>query len=683
MNQLFIQFVSPGFLFALLAVSIPVIIHLFHFRRFRRVFFPNVSFLQQLSDESKKQSRIKHLLVLAARVLAISALVLAFARPYIPVGGERTPSDGNLVSIYIDNSFSMDAIGTSGRLLDQAKARTLEIASVYQAADRFLLLTNDFEGRHQRFVSREELESMVREVSISSRVRTLEEVMERKSVLFSNEPSGNGSSYYISDFQKNTTSLSGAEPDSLLPAYFIPLQAQRHANVYIDTCWFDSPVKLAGQTVRMIAGIRNDGDESLSGQPVRLFINGVQRALASYDLSAGGETRVELNWTIGSPGFYQGWVEILDYPVTFDDRLYFSYEVLEQTPVLSIDQSGENRFLRALFGQDSIFQFRSTPSFSIDYSSFPMYNLIILNGLDQLTAGLSAELADFVYHGGSLAVFPGPDIDLVSYREFSEGMGLDIYTRLDTTSTRVSTIDELHLVYRDVFDELPDQVDLPAVSGHYQITGTAASRAQHLLLLQNGNPLLSYQAVGDGEVFLSAVPLDERFSNFPRHTLFVPTMFNIAIQSQSLQPTYHTMGSDIPLQLREASIRSGEVLKLRGEDMEMVPGQRRSGNRIQLLLHDQVANAGNYMLHAGEEPLKALSFNYDRRESQMDAYDPSALSALILDAGFPWIHVIDAGTGDFERAFQEYRAGHQLWRLFLMLALAFLLVEVLLLRFWR
>ena len=683
MIHLFIQFVSPGFLLALLAISIPILIHLFHFRRFRRVFFPNISFLQQLSDESKKQSRIKHLLVLAARILAISALVLAFARPYIPVGGERISSDGNLVSIYIDNSFSMDAIGTSGRLLDQAKSRALEIASVYQATDRFLLLTNDFEGRHQRFVSREELESMVREVSISSRVRILTEVMERKSVLFSDEPSGSRSSYYISDFQKNTTSIEGADPDSLITTYFIPLFAQRSDNVYVDTCWFDSPVKLPGQTARMIASIRNDGDEALSGQPVRLYIDGVQRTLASYDLTGRGEAEVELNWTIGAPGFYHGWVEIIDYPVTFDDRLYFSYEVRSQTPVLSIDQSGENRFLRALYGQDSIFLFRATPSFSIDYSSFPMFNLIILNGLDQLPAGLIAELQEFVRHGGSLAVFPGPDIDLVSYQELSNVMELDVFNRLDTFNTRVSSVDELHPVYLDVFDDLPEQADLPTVLSHYRISGTTQSSARHLLLLQNGNPFFTHQPVGDGEVFLSAVPLDEHFSNFPRHTLFVPTMFNMAIQSQSLQPAYHTIGSDIPLQLRDASLRSGEVLKLRGEDMEMIPGQRRSGNRLQLLLHDQVTSAGNYLLYSGDDSLKALSFNYDRRESLMDAYDNASLSGLLMDSGLPWVHVLDAGTGDFERAFQEYRAGHQLWRLFLLLALAFLLAEVLLLRFWR
>jgi hypothetical protein len=81
------QFVYPAFLFALLAVAIPVIIHLFHFRRFRKVYFSDVSFLRQLSDESKKQSRLKHWLVLAARMLAVAFSGAGLCKALYPFRG--------------------------------------------------------------------------------------------------------------------------------------------------------------------------------------------------------------------------------------------------------------------------------------------------------------------------------------------------------------------------------------------------------------------------------------------------------------------------------------------------------------------------------------------------------------------------------------------------------------------
>ena len=79
------QFVNPLFLFGLFAIAIPVIIHLFNFRKFQKVYFTNVDFIEELKQQTQKQSQLKHLLVLLLRILAIASLVFAFAQPYIPV----------------------------------------------------------------------------------------------------------------------------------------------------------------------------------------------------------------------------------------------------------------------------------------------------------------------------------------------------------------------------------------------------------------------------------------------------------------------------------------------------------------------------------------------------------------------------------------------------------------------
>jgi len=76
------SFVYPWFLWALLAIAIPIIIHLFHFRRFKTVYFTNVKFLKEVKEQTSARSKLKHLLVLCSRILAIAALVFAFAMPY-------------------------------------------------------------------------------------------------------------------------------------------------------------------------------------------------------------------------------------------------------------------------------------------------------------------------------------------------------------------------------------------------------------------------------------------------------------------------------------------------------------------------------------------------------------------------------------------------------------------------
>ena len=120
------KFLYPQFLYALALVAIPIIIHLFNFRKFRTVYFSNVQFLKSVKEKTKSQSQLKHLLILLSRILAITALVLAFAQPYIPVDDSSQQAKKHAISIYIDNSFSMDAENEQGRLLLNMPSNTLK-----------------------------------------------------------------------------------------------------------------------------------------------------------------------------------------------------------------------------------------------------------------------------------------------------------------------------------------------------------------------------------------------------------------------------------------------------------------------------------------------------------------------------------------------------------------------------
>ena len=182
------NFFFPGFLFALLAVAIPVLIHLFNFRRFKKVYFSNVRFLREIELQTSSKQKLKNLLILAARILTIIFLVLAFAKPYIPSGEETTSYARQVVSIFIDNSYSMETVNREGHLLDEAKRRAKEIASAYSRNDKFQLLTNNFEGSHQRLLSYEDFLLAVDEVRISGMNRTLPQIIRRQKDIFISEP---------------------------------------------------------------------------------------------------------------------------------------------------------------------------------------------------------------------------------------------------------------------------------------------------------------------------------------------------------------------------------------------------------------------------------------------------------------------------------------------------------------
>ncbi|OQX76925.1 MAG: hypothetical protein B6D61_08040 [Bacteroidetes bacterium 4484_249] len=547
------EFVNPGFLYGLIAISIPVIIHLFNFRRFKKVYFTNVSFIKELKLQTQKQSRLKHLLILLMRILAIAAIVLAFAQPFIPISENIIkPNEKNAVSIYIDNSFSMEAESEKGTLLDEAKEKAKEIAGVYKSSDLFQLLTNDFEGRHQRFVSREEFENLVGEVTISPVVKTIQEIIVRQTDLLSDNPARQKTAYEISDFQKGIVNGEINVEDSAVNVFFIPLRAINADNLYIDSCRFSAPVQQVSQSVELKIKIGNSSANAYEKIPVKLKINGQQKALASFDIDPDSFTEITLSYTNYDSGIQYGELEITDYPVMFDDKFYFSYYVTDVTPVLCINgnahlQNGqsENVYINSMFANDSSFLFRNVNEGNIDYSSLESYQLIIFNGLKEISTGLAQEAKRFVSNGGSLVIFPSEDINFDSYRSFMNSMNVGHYTSLDTADTRVSYINLEHPLFNDVFDEIPENIDLPYVFKNYRISVVTQSRQESLLEMQTGGVFLNMYPVEGGKVYLFAVALQTSFSNFPKHAIFVPTMYKIAVSSVIEDNLYYTIGDRV------------------------------------------------------------------------------------------------------------------------------------------
>lgn len=680
------KFAYPAFLFALFTIVIPIIIHLFNFRKFRKVYFTNVRFLKEVKQETQSRSRIKHLLVLASRILAITALVFAFAQPFIPAEKTAVVAGDKAVSIYIDNSFSMEALTTGGTLLDEARKRAKEIAAAYKPSDRFQLLTNDFEGRHQRLVNREELIELIDEVKISPAVRSINEVVSRQFDVLNNSNAQIKRSFLLSDFQKSLTDFEQVKNDTSVRVEMIPVAAREKKNVYIDSCWFASPVRQLDRAEQLNVRIRNVSEEDKENNPIKLFINGKQRTPASYNVEANGKTDVVLSFASKETGIQQCMIEINDFPVAFDDRFYFSFEVAKNIPVLVINaaQAGadnQSSYINSLFGRDSLFVLKNAAENNLDYSTLSQSRLIILNGLKSVSTGLAQELKRFARGGGSVLVFPGNDIDLNSYRDFLSSVGASPYEKADTVNTRVDRINFEHEVYREVFERKTDNIDLPAVSTHYPVVRASRSNEEYLLRLRNGNVFMAGYRYEKGKVYVSAVPLNPDFSNFAKHAIFVPTLYNIAVFSQPVRPLFYTIGKDNAVTIPNTGATGENIFHIKGaNNFDVIPGYKVNEAGTDIFIHGQVAEAGNYTLTQGPEMLTGLSFNYDRKESNLETHAADQLTALAQSAGLYNFSLLEAGPKELTTALAELDQGKKLWKLCIILALVFLAAEVLLLR---
>jgi hypothetical protein len=687
------NFTYPAFLFATVAIAIPIIIHLFNFRKFKTIYFSNVRFLKEVKQETQSRSRLRQLLILAARILAILFLVFAFAQPYIPVKNKKVIAGQKAVSIFIDNSFSMEAINKNGTLLDEAKKRALEIVASYKPNDRFQLLTTDFEGKHQRLVNKEEFGSLLDEIKISPATRNLSEIVSRQEDVLQASGSQLKLAYIISDFQKSIVKIDQLKNDTAIDLHFIPLTAAVKNNVYIDTCWFETPVRQLSQIEKLHVKIRNSSDKAVDNNSIKLFINGVQRTLASFSMDAGSETDIILTFPNKESGFQQCSAVLNDYPVTFDDNFYFSFQVAKNISVLSInsfgpdDQKSQSPYLNKLFGTDSLFILKNTAENKLEYATLPTYNLIVLNELKTISSGLTQELKRFMNNGGNVLVFPAIDADLEAYKTFFTSLNANYFERIDTANTKVEKINLDHPVYKDVFDKKTFQstnLDLPKVFSHYTFSKATRNSEEYLLKLQNGDAFLTQYTINKGHLYVSAGPLNPDFSNFTKHALFVPTLFMIGINSQLQQPLFYTIGKNENMETTQL-ITGENVYHLRNEttNFDVIPEHKMMDTKAQISIHGQITEAGNYNLYAGAEKIMPLSFNFNRLESDLTCYNTDELQTLLdnnhLDGN---IHIISGGEKSLTTVI-DLDEGKKLWKLCIILALLFLAIETLLLRFVR
>ncbi len=678
------KFTNPAFFWALLVLAIPILIHLFHFRRFRTVYFTNVRFLRELKEETQSRSRLKHLLVLLARCLALAALVTAFAQPFIPANRKNTAAR-RAISIYVDNSFSMDARGESSNLLDLAKKHAADLISAYKPTDRFQLITNDFEGKHQRLLSKEQFLEMLQEVKISPSSRPLSEVYSRQRDVLSGDKNSQALIYWISDFQSTQSDFNAIRPDTLIGLNCIHIKAQLSDNISVDSIWFETPYRQNGKADLIQIQLRNHSASGVENRPVQVSVDGSQKGLGSLTVGADSSTTLPVSFSVSGAGFHSGQVKITDFPVVFDDAFYFSYPINEAVQVLSIEGEAPNPFLERLYASDPSFRFKSVPFQSVDYSELSKQNLIILHALPNLSSGLVLELNKAVKNGSTLMVFPSLKADLNSYQSLASDFKAGVYQQKMSVSQQVGNFNYRHPIYDDVFEKAPDGIDLPKVKNYIKFSPSPGAREVSIMKLQNGEPFLSEFDAGKGKIYQCAVPLSEEASNFQQHALFIPTLYKIALYSVVSTPLYYTLGNNETIELKGVQPGTDQTLKLKSEDgsFEVIPQHMVSDGVLKVIPGEQLKEAGNYLLTLGDSILAKVSFNYNRKESGGSFPEQSEVEKALDQAGFSGAAVLDGNQKEIKQTVLQLDEGKPLWKWFVILALVFLLCEILLLRFFK
>ena len=344
-------------------------------------------------------------------------------------------------------------------------------------------------------------------------------------------------------------------------------------------------------------------------------------------------------------------------------------------PVLLIDDGTPNPYLQAVFASDSFFNSRRTPAGNVDYAGLAAYPLIVLSDIKLIPDGLARQLGDYVKGGGTLAVFPADGAETASYRNMLRPLGAAYPGEVINESTKVTSLNLQNTLFRDVFDNVPQNPDLPAVNKYYNLTGGLEA----IMKLPGNTVFWGSNAAGKGRVYISAVPLDNNWSNLQRHGLFVPVMYRIALLSGRDMPLFYTLGTGESIETIPISTAEKEPVSIERDNMRIIPDVRHDGGSTWLYLPGQLRRAGLYNLGKQDSLLAILAFNDNRSESDLSYTNRETLAKMLTGKQVKFAD----GAKPAETVSNALNNGIQLWKLCIILALIFLAAEILLIRYYK
>ncbi len=697
-------FLNPLVLFGLIAAGIPLIIHLFNFRRPRKIDFSSLEFLKELQQTTMQRVRIKQWLLLLLRTAAIACLVLAFARPTLEgsIGGVLGGEAESAVAVVLDNSMSMTIRDQNGSVFDQAERLALELMNIMQPGDEgsVLPIVARTAAPSATYKTRSAAVDAVTAIEPEFGRADLAGAVEDARVLLDKSGLVNREIFVISDFQQSTLGAVPLEPMAVpVPVRLIHVGGSGSvSNASVGAVEVVSQIVERNQPVRLRAEITSSSSE-IPATIASVFLEGDRVAQSSVEVSQGVPTTVEFAITPRAAGWLEGEVRIEDDDFPVDNSRYFTLFVPEERSVLLVKgTSFQSDYLELVLSSRlapgrTRFDISAIPASALSAAAISEFDVVVIAGVNNLSSGEISLVADYARQGGGVLLFAPTTTSSGNFDELLaalDGGGLKTLVQAapGESVAEVTFVDLDHPLFEGVFDAsnsgASPRVERTEVF-RYVDYETRHPGEQTLMRLSSGSPFLQEMKPGSGRALFIATLPDPAWSTLPVRGLFVPLLFR---SIHYLASGDAVTASEVILgrggEVRVAGTLPGEQVSIRADEVDMVPPQRPVFGGTLVTLGDGLASPGIADVVVGEHVVRRVAVNADPAEFDLTLVDVTEVERRL---GGPEASITTLARGTEEASLTDtvrvLRTGVELWNVFLMLALAFLLSEMFVSRHWN
>lgn len=647
------QFKNPEVFYFLFIALIPLLVHLFQFQKFVKVPFTNVAFLQKIEAKSRKSSTLKKWLLLAIRTLGLLALLFAFAQPY---WSSRSIKNSIVTNIYLDNSLSLSAKNEKGQLLQNAINELIESVS---NLGKYNLVTNNSVVKN---LSSEDLKKELLSVQFSTKKKEIKDILVGFSKNLQNKSNTLYKNILITDLQGIDTSMfTNVNTDFSL----ITLQNSTFSNLSVtEVTLTNSNNELSTLNV----SIRNQGPLK-KNVPIALYNQKKLVAKQTFSIEENSTTLV--SFTTKTNGLFLGELKLTFSDIfDFDNTFYFSLNIPSKTKVIRV--GADENFLSRIYSPDE-FAFTATSVQNLNYNELDSQDVIILNEIKSIPPALSAKLIGLVENGKSVVYIPS------GKSTTNEMAGLlrkfTSYARVEKKldSSLISKINFDHPFFKQVFTKKTNNFQYPFAKESFNLSAKAFNS---IISFQDNRPFFGELSLSNGAFYVFGSPLSKENSNIQNSPLIVPLFYTIGkLSYKEPKPFYH-INTDESFEVKTV-VKNDNILSVSHQKERFIPIQKVYQDKVQLSFKEQEVSVGFYAIEKETDTLSILAMNAPQDESELNFMKPDSLKNLPDN-----ISVYYAVDDAFTEINNDNKV-NWLWKWFISLAIVSLLVEILLLKFFK
>jgi len=532
-----LTFLNPLFLLGLTGVILPILIHRITRKKVMVKKFSAVYLILQSQRITAKPQRLKHLLLLALRILAVAILVFMMARPVLIRPGFAELVDSGAKVVIFDNSLSMGYLEDRGRRYDIAQTALKEVLDGFRGQVFLIPTANTPRDPEARWMSPQTALQQIRAIPLSfsrgNPTAALTTAYQRLKDLETSRQIVVLSDLAISDWQDLDLSRIGQVAAGEI--LFLRIGGGgRDANTRIKAVRLAQDELVVGVPARFEVTVSNLSDQTATTL-VQVELSDIKFDQKSIELEAGQETMLSFDLRLDTPGWVHGVITLTADRLPADDIFYFPLWVRDKVKVLVVDgdpktslQAGEHYYLvsalRAGGIGESAFITRVITEDEMARSDLRSFDALFLLNVARPEP---SRLASFLESEKALFIFLGDRIDPEAYNRFSFAPWQIRYRiELGERTQKVAPDYSPGGIFK-FFPQLQDSLKSATFRSYFKVEGSA----KNLLVLKNQDPLLVQADVGPSKLFIFTSSADLDWNDLPLTAAYLPLLQWLVIQA--------------------------------------------------------------------------------------------------------------------------------------------------------